>query len=166
MGLPLCEILWLSMKNCRRSSILREKNRDFSKFDYLLTVTLTFDPRGQRSYFFLVVLIVADPTMYNLFASVVPFRRQNFLKIFRWGRDSLSSQGYHTEIIGIFKKAGIYVKQNRSRFILAKTASLYGEQKKIEKNLGPRGAKKSVFWPLLGNKSVPSNQLVSYTAQA
>ena len=75
MGLPLCEILWLSMKNCRRSSILREKNRDFSKFDHLLTVTLTFDPRGQRSYFFLVVLIKPNPKVYDLFPSAVPFWR-------------------------------------------------------------------------------------------
>ena len=98
------------MKNCGRNSFFREKNRNFPKIDSLLPVTLTFDPRGQRSYFFLVVLIEPDPSVYDLYRSVVPFRRQIFLKVGRWRRDSQSLQGYHTETILNFEKAGIYVK--------------------------------------------------------
>ena len=75
MGLPLCEILWPSIKNCGKNSISRAENRDFPKNNSLLPVTLTFDLRGQRSYFFLVVLIEPDTTVYDLYPSVVPFRR-------------------------------------------------------------------------------------------
>ena len=57
MGLPLCEILWLSLKNCGKNSLWRAKMRCFPKIDHLLPVTLTVDPKGQTSYFFLVVLI-------------------------------------------------------------------------------------------------------------
>ena len=64
MGLPLCEILWLSIKNCGKNSLWHAKIRYFPKIDHLLRVTLTFDPRGQRSYFFLVVLI--EPNNVNI----------------------------------------------------------------------------------------------------
>ena len=57
------------------------KNRDFPKVDILLPVTVTFDSRGQRSYFILVVLIEPDRTVYDLFTSAVSFRRYNFRKI-------------------------------------------------------------------------------------
>ena len=47
--MALCKKVW-------KNIIWRAKDRYFPKNDYLLHVTLTFDPRGQRSYFFLVVL--------------------------------------------------------------------------------------------------------------
>ena len=43
---------------------------------------LTFDPRGQRPYFSLVVLIEPDPSVYDLYRSVGPFRPQVFFNFF------------------------------------------------------------------------------------
>ena len=43
--------------------------------DLAYDFNLDLDPRGQRSYFILVILIEPDPTVYDLFPSAVPFRR-------------------------------------------------------------------------------------------